>query len=67
MEITWALKDDTAADSALAVQCALLHDTIEDTAATYEIVHSEFGEAVAKYPCESLFTFPVHTEAHHKR
>ena len=34
MEITWALKDDTAADSALAVQCALLHDTIEDTAAT---------------------------------
>ena len=47
MEITWALKDDTAADSALAVQCALLHDTIEDTAATYEIVHSEFGEAVA--------------------
>ncbi|ESA35251.1 phosphohydrolase [Leptolyngbya sp. Heron Island J] len=31
----------------LAVQCALLHDTIEDTAVTYERVASEFGSEVA--------------------
>ncbi|MEE2960548.1 MAG: HD domain-containing protein [Myxococcota bacterium] len=31
----------------LAVQCALLHDTIEDTAVTYDHVKNAFGEAVA--------------------
>ncbi len=31
----------------LAVQCALLHDTIEDTAVTYEVVAAEFGSEVA--------------------
>ncbi|MEM9266100.1 MAG: HD domain-containing protein [Cyanobacteria bacterium P01_F01_bin.13] len=31
----------------LAVQCALLHDTIEDTAVTYEMVVAEFGPEVA--------------------
>ncbi len=31
----------------LAVQCALLHDTIEDTDATYELLESEFGKEVA--------------------
>lgn len=47
MEITWALQSDHTADGALAVQCALLHDTLEDTDTSYEILHSEFGEAVA--------------------
>lgn len=31
----------------LAVQCALLHDTLEDTAVTYEVVEETFGSAVA--------------------
>ena len=31
----------------LAVQCALLHDTIEDTACTYEEVLDVFGKGVA--------------------
>jgi len=47
MEITWALQSDEAADGNLAVQCALLHDTIEDTAATYDDIKLAFGVAVA--------------------
>lgn len=35
-------------DANLAVQCALLHDTIEDTNTTYQIIKTTFGEAVAK-------------------
>ncbi|MEM1252857.1 MAG: HD domain-containing protein [Cyanobacteria bacterium P01_H01_bin.21] len=31
----------------LAVQCALLHDTIEDTTVTYEVLASRFGHEVA--------------------
>ncbi|NEQ51248.1 MAG: bifunctional (p)ppGpp synthetase/guanosine-3',5'-bis(diphosphate) 3'-pyrophosphohydrolase [Leptolyngbya sp. SIO3F4] len=31
----------------LAVQCALLHDTIEDTAVTYELAEKTFGAEVA--------------------
>ncbi|MCP4110979.1 MAG: bifunctional (p)ppGpp synthetase/guanosine-3',5'-bis(diphosphate) 3'-pyrophosphohydrolase [Desulfobacteraceae bacterium] len=31
----------------LAVQCALLHDTVEDTETTYEQIKTEFGKAVA--------------------
>lgn len=31
----------------LAVQCALLHDTLEDTAVTYDIVVENFGRLVA--------------------
>lgn len=47
MEIIWALQQDPSADSALAVQCALLHDTIEDTNANYETILALFGQAVA--------------------
>ncbi len=35
-------------DPDLAVQCALLHDTLEDTRVRYEQLHAEFGEAVAQ-------------------
>ena len=34
-------------DINLAMTCALLHDTIEDTAVTYENIKAEFGERVA--------------------
>ncbi len=34
-------------DSDLVIQCALLHDTIEDTSVTYEDILQEFGEKVA--------------------
>jgi (p)ppGpp synthase/HD superfamily hydrolase len=34
-------------DADLAVTCALLHDTIEDTAATYDEVAAKFGTAIA--------------------
>jgi (p)ppGpp synthase/HD superfamily hydrolase len=35
-------------DGDLAVACALLHDTLEDTGVTMEELHTEFGEAVAQ-------------------
>jgi (p)ppGpp synthase/HD superfamily hydrolase len=47
MEVIWALPTAPEADGDLAVQCALLHDTIEDTDATYELVAGQFGERVA--------------------
>ena len=34
-------------DADLAIQCALLHDTLEDTATTYAQLVEEFGQAVA--------------------
>lgn len=34
-------------DGTFAIQCALLHDTIEDTAVTYEVLVAEFGIKVA--------------------
>ncbi|MEM9485035.1 MAG: HD domain-containing protein [Cyanobacteria bacterium P01_F01_bin.116] len=37
----------TVAKPDLAVQCALLHDTIEDTAVNYELVAETFGAEVA--------------------
>ena len=47
MELMWALQDDADADGDLALQCAALHDTIEDTGATFELIHERFGIAVA--------------------
>jgi (p)ppGpp synthase/HD superfamily hydrolase len=47
MEIIWALPTDPALDSHLAIQCALLHDLLEDTPATYELVQAQFGTPVA--------------------
>ena len=47
MEVCAALVEDSDTEGDLAVQCALLHDTLEDTEATYELLKGEFGQDVA--------------------
>lgn len=47
MEITAALSAEKVDNPDLAVQCALLHDTIEDTDVTYDDVKKHFGTDVA--------------------
>ncbi len=48
MEVMTALAQSNSVDNAdLAVQCALLHDVIEDTPASYADVSARFGVAVA--------------------
>lgn len=48
MEVMAALAQGSRVDDPdLAVQCALLHDVIEDTPASYEDVAARFGVAVA--------------------
>jgi (p)ppGpp synthase/HD superfamily hydrolase len=47
MEILAALGAETGHDGDLAVQCALLHDTIEDTDTSYQQIVSLFGVRVA--------------------
>ncbi|MFN6463458.1 MAG: HD domain-containing protein [Nostoc sp. DedVER02] len=46
MEVIAALSVETH-DGNLAIQCAILHDTIEDTDTTFEDIKTEFGESVA--------------------
>lgn len=48
MEVMAALVVQEGLDGDLAVQCALLHDTIEDTPTTFEDVEQEFGPLVAQ-------------------
>ena len=48
METLGALREAPVFDEELAVQCALLHDTLEDTATRYDDLATEFGEAVAR-------------------
>ena len=48
MEIIAALGIEKKREGNLAVQCALLHDVIEDTEVSYEQVQTEFGEGVAQ-------------------
>ncbi len=49
MEVMTAIAsaDDGVARPDLAIQCALLHDVIEDTGVSYENVDALFGAAVA--------------------
>lgn len=48
MEVIAALHFHPEANGNLAVQCALLHDSIEDTHADFDAVLHEFGEQVAQ-------------------
>lgn len=48
MEVIWALSNTPTVNGNLALQCALLHDTIEDTKVTYDDVVSFFGKEVAE-------------------
>ncbi|MFN6570385.1 HD domain-containing protein [Dendronalium sp. ChiSLP03b] len=47
MEVIAALNVEAKSDGDLALQCSLLHDTIEDTDVTFEQVKTKFGESVA--------------------
>lgn len=47
MEVIAALAHAPTADGNLAVACALLHDTLEDTEATFLAINAAFGSAVA--------------------
>jgi (p)ppGpp synthase/HD superfamily hydrolase len=46
-EVTAVLASERLADPELAVTCALLHDTLEDTATAYDELVSQFGVGVA--------------------
>jgi (p)ppGpp synthase/HD superfamily hydrolase len=47
MEVSWALAQTPGCNGDLAIQCALLHDVVEDTKFTYEDVNDRFGSEVA--------------------
>ena len=47
LEIMAALRQTDTTQAELALLCAVLHDTIEDTALTYDAIAQEFGTAVA--------------------
>jgi (p)ppGpp synthase/HD superfamily hydrolase len=46
-EVIAALRLEGGHDEALAVQCGLLHDVLEDTPVTYAALEADFGSAVA--------------------
>ncbi len=46
-EIMNALQYEKVRDADLAIHCAILHDTIEDTSATLEKIEEQFGKEVA--------------------
>ena len=48
MEVIAALAREDGLDGDLAVQCALLHDVIEDAGKSYEKLAAEFGQDVAE-------------------
>ena len=47
MEVIAALAHEENRDGNLAIQCALLHDVIEDTPIGYTTIQTEFGTSVA--------------------
>ena len=48
MEILAAVGREEQLDADLAVQCALLHDVIEDAGVSFEALQARFGESVAQ-------------------
>ena len=48
MEVISVLEQESGFNGDLAVQCALLHDTLEDTGTTYNQLADEFGSRVAE-------------------
>ncbi len=46
-EILAAINEAEAINVDLAIKCAMLHDTIEDTEASYKIIQEKFGQTVA--------------------
>lgn len=47
MELIAALAVESECNGDLAIQCAILHDTIEDTDVTFEQIKTEFGLSIA--------------------
>jgi (p)ppGpp synthase/HD superfamily hydrolase len=47
-EVLWALGGEPGWDVDFAVQCALLHDVLEDTDASFDVLAAEFGPRVAQ-------------------
>ncbi|MDJ0753685.1 MAG: HD domain-containing protein [Ardenticatenaceae bacterium] len=47
MEVIWAIAGENQFDGNLAIQCALLHDTVEDTPVTPADLTARFGPEVA--------------------
>lgn len=47
-EILHAAKEDPELNADLAIKCALLHDTLEDTSLTYNSIAEKYGAAVAE-------------------
>ncbi len=48
MEIIAVLNDEIHINQDLAIECALLHDTIEDTNISYEDIYEQFGKLTAQ-------------------
>ena len=49
MEVIWVLQRSEEQHNAdLIVQCAILHDTLEDTDSSYEEIKNKFGQEVAQ-------------------
>lgn len=48
MELICGLNSDPSLNGNLAIQCVLLHDTIEDTHVDFEAIKKEFGIKVAE-------------------
>ena len=46
-EILAAVNETDELNADLAIKCAMLHDTIEDTEASYPVIKGKFGKAVA--------------------
>jgi (p)ppGpp synthase/HD superfamily hydrolase len=48
MEVIAALQVESGLDGNFAVQCALLHDVIEDAGVSFDQIKSKFGETIAQ-------------------